>query len=105
MEQRLRDINPSLNLTVLHEFLHPDRSTELVSSGKFDFVLDCIDSIAPKVQLIATAHSLGLKVVSSMGAGGRMDPSAVQVGHYPAWQHCIAAYKGCIYTAILLSLY
>ena len=83
MEQRLLDINPTLNLTVLHEFLHPERSTELVTSAEFDFVLDCIDSLAPKVHLIAAAHSMGLKVVSSMGAGGRLNPAAIQVGWHP----------------------
>jgi tRNA A37 threonylcarbamoyladenosine dehydratase len=91
MEQRLLDINPALDLTVLHEFLHPEASTELVASAHFDFVLDCIDSLAPKVHLIAAAHSMGVKVVSSMGAGGRLNPAAIQVGRCPlSWTADVA---------------
>ena len=64
---------------VLDEFLHPESAAELVQPG-LDYVIDCIDSIAPKQQLICAAHQRGIRVVSSMGAGGRMDPSRVQVG-------------------------
>ncbi|MFJ1434520.1 ThiF family adenylyltransferase [Capnocytophaga canimorsus] len=78
LANRLLDINPELKLTVLHEFLSPERAFELVSS-EFDYVLDCIDSITPKLNLIKAAKTKKIKLISSMGAGGVLDPSKVMV--------------------------
>ncbi len=58
--------------------MHPDTAAQLVHPG-LNYVVDCIDSIAPKQQLLITAAQQGIRVVSSMGAGGRLDPSRVQV--------------------------
>lgn len=82
MACRLHDINPSLHLTVLERFLQPRVAAGLVEGsqgGQYDFVVDCIDSLAPKVELLLAAQARGMKVISSMGAGGRMDPSRVRV--------------------------
>lgn len=67
---RLLDINPELNLTRIEEFLSPERAREIVSSN-FDYVLDCIDSITPKLNLIVAAKRNKVKVISNMGAGGK----------------------------------
>jgi tRNA A37 threonylcarbamoyladenosine dehydratase len=75
---RLRDINPQLDLTALREFLDPDSAAALVTRAKFDFVVDAIDSIAPKQHLLLAAAAAGVPAVSSMGAGGRVDPSKVR---------------------------
>lgn len=56
-------------------FLDPDSARQLLDEGDYDYVIDCIDSIAPKQQLIMAAHAKGIRIVSSMGAGGRLDPS------------------------------
>ena len=77
--ERFRDINPDINLTVINEFLRDERTVELLESQSFDFVVDCIDTISPKVFLIYHAVQRGLKVVSSMGAGGKMDPLQVRI--------------------------
>ncbi len=71
MATRLLDINPELNLTKVQEFLSPERANEIVTSD-FDYVLDCIDSITPKLYLIVAAKRAGVKVISNMGAGGKM---------------------------------
>lgn len=68
---RLMDINPELNLTRVQEFLSPERATEIVTKD-FDYVLDCIDSITPKLNLIVAAKKAKVKVISNMGAGGKM---------------------------------
>ncbi|KIY98710.1 Uncharacterized protein MNEG_9250 [Monoraphidium neglectum] len=60
------------------EFITPETARALVSRQRYDFVVDCIDSIAPKQNLLLAAVEAGVKVVSSMGAGGRMDPSRVK---------------------------
>lgn len=68
---RLIDINPELNLTRIQEFLSPERAFEIVTKD-FDYVLDCIDSITPKLNLILAAKRARVKVISNMGAGGKM---------------------------------
>jgi len=75
---RLMDINPDLNLTRIKEFLSPERAYEIVTND-FDYVLDCIDSITPKLNLIVAAKKKGVKVISNMGAGGKMIASKVVV--------------------------
>lgn len=78
MSNRLKDINPNAEITPIHEFIRDDRMKEILSFH-YDYVVDAIDSLSPKVYLIKISLDNGLKVVSSMGAGGKMDPSKVQV--------------------------
>lgn len=78
MAARLQDINPELKLTVMEEFLSPDRCKEILQQP-FDYVMDCIDSLSPKLLLLTTAYHLDIKVVSSMGAGGKIDPCRIAV--------------------------
>jgi tRNA A37 threonylcarbamoyladenosine dehydratase len=75
----IKDINPNVSLTVIDTFQRPEHTKELVSSEKFDYVMDCIDSITPKVYLIKTCVEQGQRLISSMGAGGKMDASSVMV--------------------------
>lgn len=75
---RLMDINPELNLTRIEEFLSPERAFELVTP-EFDYVLDCIDSITPKLNLIIAAKRKKVKIISNMGAGGKYEASKVRV--------------------------
>jgi tRNA A37 threonylcarbamoyladenosine dehydratase len=79
MAQRLLDINPELKLHVLPEYLKGERTRELLSSKPFDFVCECIDTLSPKVFFIKTCLDLKLPFVSSMGAGGKMDPSKLEI--------------------------
>lgn len=69
MSERFRDINPDLELTVLVEYLKDERIPELLDSAKFDFVVDAIDTVAPKCYLIYNVLQRRLPIVSSMGAG------------------------------------
>jgi tRNA A37 threonylcarbamoyladenosine dehydratase len=71
MTERLLAINPELKLTTIKEFLSPEAAEKLLSENQFDYVMDCIDSITPKLTLLSTAYNKGLKIVSSMGAGGK----------------------------------
>lgn len=74
--QRLHDINPEANITAIQEFVTPDNVPKLLEPG-FDFVIDAIDTVAPKVALINHALRYKIPIISSMGAGGRVDPTAV----------------------------
>ena len=90
MAQRLKDINPELELTPIKEFLSPERAFELVTKD-FDYVLDCIDSVSPKLALIKACRRRKIKIVSSMGAGGKMDPSKVMVRDLSKTNNCFLA--------------
>lgn len=79
MAQRIREINPDINLTVVNQFLEPEDMKDLVINGKFDYVAECIDSISPKVELLKICRKNKIKVVCSGGAGGKVDPTKVQV--------------------------
>ncbi|REC54661.1 tRNA threonylcarbamoyladenosine dehydratase [Chryseobacterium piscium] len=88
VSERLMDINPNLELVKVNEFLNPERMAEILDGGNFDYILDCIDSVSPKVSLIIAARRRKIKIVSSMGAGGKSDPSKVIVRDISKTQHC-----------------
>ena len=87
---RLMDINPELNLIRVEEFLSPERALEIVSAD-FDYVLDCIDSVTPKLNLIISAKRNRVKIISSMGAGGKMEASKVHVSCITNATNCMLA--------------
>ncbi len=76
--KRLTDINPALGLTVFQEFIKDERIIEILSQG-FDYVVDAIDTLSPKIFLISNSLRLRYPVVSSMGAGGKFDPAKVSI--------------------------
>ena len=87
MAERIRDINPNIELTVINEFLEPDRAYEIISSD-YDYVADCIDSISPKLSIIRACNDKKVKLISSMGAGGITDPSKVKVSSIENTRDC-----------------
>ena len=87
---RLMDINPELQLTRLEEFLSPERALEVVTP-EFDYVLDCIDSVTPKLNLIIAAKRKRVKIISSMGAGGKMEAAKVKVTDISKTENCFLA--------------
>jgi tRNA A37 threonylcarbamoyladenosine dehydratase len=84
---RLMDINPTLNLTRIEEFLSPERALAIVTKD-YDYVLDCIDSVTPKLNLILSAKRNRVKIISSMGAGGKMLASKVKVTDISKTMNC-----------------
>lgn len=91
MQNRLLDINPDLELIVYKEYIKDERLVEILEMG-YDYVVDAIDTLSPKVYFLFHAHRLGLPVVSSMGAGGKLDPSLVQVADLDDSYNCKLAY-------------
>lgn len=91
MAQRLRDINPDIELNVIAEFIKDEKIPEILESAKFDYVVDAIDSLSPKVYLIYNAYKMQLPIVSSMGAGGKIDPSQVKIADISKSQNCALA--------------
>ncbi|CAH0995409.1 tRNA threonylcarbamoyladenosine dehydratase [Emticicia aquatica] len=78
MAERLISINPELKLHVVKEFLTPTKCKEILLT-KFDYVMDCIDSVTPKLTLLSTAYEQNQRIVSSMGAGGKIDPTKIRI--------------------------
>lgn len=89
--RRLLDINPRLKLTVFNEFLRDERTEELLGAKKYDFIVDAIDSLSPKVFLIYHAISLRIPIVSSMGAGAKIDPAQVRIADISNTTSCALA--------------
>ena len=89
--ERILDINPEINLKKINEFLEPERMEEILTQEKFDYVLDCIDSLSPKLALIITCKRNKIKLVSAMGAGGKTDPSKVMVRDISKTNNCFLA--------------
>ena len=89
--ERILDINPEINLKIINEFLEPERMEEILTQEKFDYVLDCIDSLSPKLALIITCKRKKIKLVSAMGAGGKTDPSKVMVRDISKTNNCFLA--------------
>jgi tRNA A37 threonylcarbamoyladenosine dehydratase len=78
MAERLNSINPELQLTVVESFIQPDR-VEALMETRPDYVIDAIDSLTPKITFLTQACEHQLRVVSSMGAGAKLDPTRLQV--------------------------
>lgn len=91
VSKRLLDINPELHLTSINQFLHPEDISELLDKEKFDYILDCIDSVSPKLELIKAARKRKIKLISAMGAGGKTDPSKVMVRDISKTNNCFLA--------------
>jgi len=79
LSERLLDINPNLQLTVHEMYIKEELTTNLLTSAPWDYVVDCIDTLSSKVFLITQCLEMKLPIVSSMGAGGKMDPSQIKV--------------------------
>jgi tRNA A37 threonylcarbamoyladenosine dehydratase len=79
LSARLLDINPNLQLTVHEMYIKEEITTNLLESAPWDYVVDCIDTLSSKVFLITQCLDMKLPIVSSMGAGGKLDPSQIMV--------------------------
>lgn len=78
-EKRFKDINPECDTVAKEVFLRDEEMIELLESEKYDYVVDAIDTLSPKVFLLYHSHRLGLPVVSAMGSAGKLNPEMVQV--------------------------
>ena len=78
MMQRVVDINPECRVTPIAMF-YDESSAPVLNFSEFDYVLDCIDSIGPKIDLIERASKTGTPIISAMGAGNKLDPTKLLV--------------------------
>lgn len=104
MAGRFRNINPEIKLHVINDFIRDDRMIEVLKMARYDYIVDAIDTLAPKIFLIYHSLQLGLPVVSSMGSGGKLDPSKIAVADIlkviiAIWRVC------CVNACIKLGVY
>ena len=92
MAERLRDINPQIKLNVVCDYIRDEKTYTLLDAAPYDYVVDCIDTLSPKVNLIAAALERGIPVVSSMGAGAKTDPTLIEVKDIGKSHHCPLAH-------------
>ncbi len=88
MAERLLLINPKLRLHPVNKFLKDENISELLDKGSFSYVLDAIDSITPKVKLIRESLHRNLPLISSMGAGGKINPALVRIEDISKTYNC-----------------
>lgn len=77
-EERIRDINPRCEVNKQAMFYLPENA-DLIDLGRYDYVVDCIDTVAAKLELIRRCHRLHVPLISCMGAANKMDPAAFRV--------------------------
>ena len=85
---RLRDINPEVKLHLYPEFLRDERTVELLKMAHYDYLVDAIDTLSPKVFMLQQAYLLGIPTVSSMGSGGKLDPTQVKICDIAKSDYC-----------------
>lgn len=85
---RLKDINPELDLTVIPAYFRDELTHQVLDEGNFDYALDCIDTLSPKVFFIKACIDRKIPIVSSMGAGNKVDPTMVRVDDISKSYNC-----------------
>ena len=92
LAERLRDINPTIELRVVNDYIKDEKTDILLDSDKFDYVVDAIDTLSPKLALIKGCLDRGYPIVSSMGAGAKLDPTKVEIADISKTHHCPLAH-------------
>ena len=91
--QRLRDINPAINLAVIPEYIEESNLEEIFSTaGELDYVVDAIDTLAPKISLIKYCVEHKIPHVSAMGAGAKLDATKIRIADISKSYNCPLAY-------------
>lgn len=92
LEERLKDMNPEMRITKINEYLDPDNVGELLLGIQPDFLVDAIDTLAPKLALINYCVTKGIPLVSSMGSGAKYDLTKVRITDISKSYNCPLAY-------------
>lgn len=88
LQQRFTDINPEVRIHTIPQFLKEEDMENLLQASAFDYVIDAIDSVGPKVRLLECCVKQGIPVVSAMGAGEKLDPSRIRCSDISKTYQC-----------------
>ena len=86
--ERFLDINPDLKLNIVNDYLRDEKTVKLLEAARYNYVVDAIDTLSPKVFLVYHCLQMNLPVVSAMGAGGKFDPALIQVADVSKTYNC-----------------
>lgn len=86
--ERLLDINPQIKINKIQKYFTAETINELLEQNKYDYIVDAIDTLQPKIHLIKTAYENKLNIISSMGAGGKLDPTQVKIADISESYNC-----------------
>lgn len=107
LAKRLKDINKGLEIDVINQYIKDELMLDLLKRDDFDYIIDAIDTLSPKLFLIINSLALNIPIVSSMGSGGKFDPMKVRVSDISQSFNCGLAsalrkklHKQGIYTGI-----
>lgn len=92
LARRMEDINPALELHVIKEYICDGATDKLLDAARYDYVVDAIDTLTPKANLLKGCLDRGYPAVSSMGAGAKTDPTLVEIKDIGATHHCPLAH-------------
>ena len=79
MRERLKDINPNINIITFKTFIKDGNSKEILQSQKIDYIVDAIDTVSAKLELIKFANELNTPIISSMGTGNKLSPEKLEI--------------------------
>ena len=91
LAKRLKDINKDLEIIEVNQFIRDEFMIELLKRDKYDFIVDAIDTLSPKLYLIIHSLTLNIPIISSMGSGGKFDPTQVKVSDISKSYNCSLA--------------
>lgn len=92
LSERLKDINPDVEITEIQQYVTGENNEELFGDQKIDFLVDAIDTLTPKIYLIKYCLDRGIPMVSSMGAGAKVDATAVRLADISETRMCPLAH-------------
>lgn len=78
MKERIQEINPNAKVEVYKEFFMPESSHEMLDKS-IDYIVDAVDTVTAKIEIIVTANKLGIPIISAMGTGYKLDPTKLEV--------------------------
>lgn len=78
MKERILEINPEVEVTIFQKFYMPDTADELIFDD-YDYIVDAIDTVTGKIDLIQKAKAKNIPIISCMGAGNKLDPTKFEV--------------------------
>ena len=87
MAGRVRDINPACQVRAIRMFYLPQNADQ-VDLSQYDYVVDCIDTVAAKLELVIRCTALQVRIISAMGSGNKLDPTAFEIADLSQTQGC-----------------
>lgn len=92
LKDRLSDINPEMELTVVPSYMEPDNVSDILGGRRIDVVIDAIDTPAPKLALIKYCIENNIPIVSSMGSGAKYDATKIRIADISKTYNCPLAF-------------